>query len=96
MKVRKKPIEVDAVQWTGQNWREMFEFLMGGGSNDYMTNFGKNFEIDHRKVVGGLIIKTPEGDMIAEVNDWIIKGIKGEYYPIKPGIFDLTYDIVEE
>ena len=41
-----------------------------------------------------LIIKTLEGDMIATVGDYIIKGIKGEIYPCKPDIFELTYDVV--
>jgi hypothetical protein len=40
----------------------------------------------------GCIIETLEGDMLAEYGDWIIKGIKGEFYPCKPDIFAATYD----
>ncbi len=40
------------------------------------------------------IIKTLEGDMTAEVGDWIITGVKGERYPCKPDIFEMTYDAV--
>jgi hypothetical protein len=39
-------------------------------------------------------IKTLEGIMIGVVGDWIIKGVKGEFYPCKPDIFEATYDLV--
>jgi len=42
------------------------------------------------------VIHTLEGDMVAEIGDWIITGVKGEIYPCKPDIFELTYDPVEE
>lgn len=45
----------------------------------------------HKNII---IIKTLEGDMIAEMGDWIIKGVKGEFYPCKPDIFALTYELV--
>jgi len=88
---RKKPIEIDALQWTGNNHRTMFNFL-GGDPDKYLDTYGKNFSIDHSKVAGGLIIKTLEGEHIASIDDWIIKGIKGEYYPCKPDIFEMTYE----
>ena len=40
----------------------------------------------------GLVIPTLEGDHLAEPGDWIIKGVKGEFYPCKPDIFAATYD----
>ena len=44
-----------------------------------------------------LIIHTLEGKMIAQVNDWIIRGVQGEYYPCKPDIFEKTYEpVVDE
>ena len=39
-----------------------------------------------------LIIKTLEGEMRADVDDWVIRGVKGEIYPCKPDIFEATYD----
>lgn len=39
-----------------------------------------------------LYIKTLEGEMIAKKNDYIIKGIKGEFYPCKPDIFEASYE----
>ena len=44
-----------------------------------------------------LIIHTLEGKMMAQVNDWIIRGVQGEYYPCKPDIFEKTYEpVVDE
>ena len=43
---------------------------------------------------GRIIIGTLEGEMIAEPGDWIIKGVKGEFYPCKPDVFELTYEEV--
>jgi hypothetical protein len=47
-----------------------------------------------RGAPGWLTIKTLEGEMRAEVGDWIIKGVKGELYPCKPDIFAATYEAV--
>ena len=93
MKYKKKPIEIEALQWTGENHREIFNFL-GNEDTEYMTAAGINFYIDFNKVKGGLIIKTLEGEHIATIGDYIIKGIKGEYYPCKPNIFEMTYEKV--
>ena len=58
-KYRKKPVEIDAIQWTGENQREMFDFLTNGEKKDeYMTSSGETFRIDHFAIKGGLIIKT--------------------------------------
>lgn len=96
MRYRKKPVEIEAVQWTGDNQREMFDFLTDGQcKDDYMTAYGENFYIDHNKVRGGLIIRTLEGEHIASIGDYIIRGIKGEFYPCKPDIFEKTYEAVE-
>lgn len=56
---------------------------------------GKNFYIDHRKVPGGLVIKTLEGEHLANIGDYIIRGVHGEFYPCKPDIFRETYEEVE-
>ena len=57
-----------------------------------MVAEGDNFNIDHNKVEGGLIIKTLEGEHVATIGDFIIKGVKGEFYPCKPNIFAMTYE----
>ena len=43
-----------------------------------------------------LVIKTLEGTMIVSDGDWVIKGVKGEFYPCKSDIFEATYERVEE
>ncbi len=94
MKYRKKPVVIEAVLWTGDNHREMFDFLTNK-KDEYMTANGDNFYIDHNKVKGGLIIKTLEGEHIASIGDYIIKGVNGEFYPCKPDVFEKTYEKVD-
>jgi len=95
-KYRKKPVIIEAVKWTGGNHREMFDFLTDGKyKDDFMCASGQHFYIDHHKVRGGLVIKTLEGELVANIGDYIIKGIKGEYYPCKPDVFEQTYEKVE-
>ena len=93
MKYRKKPVVIDAIQWNGKNHREMFDFLTNYElTNEFMSTSGENFYIDHDKIKGGLIIKTLEGEHLASIGDYIIKGVKGEFYPCKPDIFEQTYE----
>ena len=85
MKYRKKPVEIEAIQWTGDNATEIAKFTSTG--NRYV-------EIDElNKVVR---IETLEGVMTASLNDYIIRGVHGEFYPCKPDIFELTYEVVPE
>lgn len=100
MKYRKKPVVIDAVQWTGTNKREMFDFLTNGNCpEEYITSdlpiVSDNFYIDKWKVPGGLVIKTLEGEHLANIGDYIIRGVCGEFYPCKPDIFRKTYEEVE-
>lgn len=96
MKYRKIPVVVDAVQWTGENQREMFDFLTNyEKTDDYMSASGEHFIIDHNAVKGGLVIKTLEGEHIASIGDYIIRGVAGEFYPCKPDIFKNTYEVAE-
>lgn len=80
MKYRKKPVVIEAIEWTGNNLSEIITF---GGSRIIVRD--NNI----------LIIPTLEGDHEAQRGDMIIKGIKGEIYPCKPDIFNATYEVVE-
>ena len=79
---RKKPVIIEAIQWTGHNTLEIMEFMQ---VND----------MDGRPVNRQIFIDTLEGRMNADEGDWIIKGVKGEFYPCKPDIFEATYELVE-
>lgn len=89
---RKKPVYVQAMQWTGDNYDEISRFVDGttamgeGGFSDRLLK-----GTDHENF---LYIMTLEGLMEAKPGDYIIQGIKGEYYPCKPDIFNLTYEQV--
>jgi len=94
-KFRKKPVVIEALQWHGdKDHRPMFDFLTGTVDQP-MDAYGDNFYIDHTKVKGGLMLKTLEGEHIASIGDWVIKGISGEFYPCKPDIFEKTYEPVD-
>jgi len=84
-KFRKKPVEIEAIRLPmpgeqGQKVADFFRFLDGA-----------EWELG----VDGLRITTLEGVMMATPGDYIIRGIKGEFYPCKPDIFALTYEPVE-
>lgn len=83
-KYRKKPVIIDAVQWTGSNHLICETFLKGSGAYFSYNNYK----------LGGIIIPTLEGKMEAAPGDWIIKGVNGEFYPCKPDIFAKTYELV--
>lgn len=96
MKYRKKPVVIEAVQWTGHNKVEVYEFLSGDSSGDVML------EREHQRFVesegggpDGLWIKTLEGNMMASEGDYIIRGVSGEYYARKPDTFLATYEVAE-
>jgi len=88
VKFRKKPVVIEAVQWTGHNVAEVAVFC----GNDFLGG-------DHQ---GALYIGTledgahGEAKHVASIGDWIIRGVKGEHYPCKPDIFEQTYEAVKE
>ena len=81
LKFRKKPVVIDAVEWKGDNFIEVDNFIT----------------IPHETFPSQGIVKIPtlEGIMEAGMGDYIIKGVNGEFYPCKPDIFEKTYEIVE-
>lgn len=92
MKFRKKPVVIEAVQLRWDTWDEMCQFANVGKLTDGQPE-GFNPNDDSGKI--GLSIPTLEGLMIAQENDWIIKGVNGELYSCKPDIFEKTYEPVE-
>lgn len=86
MKFRKRPIVVEAWQWQGQPRK-----LWPAWLSDYRHDGEAVEEIDDWR----LEIPTLEGTMVAEYEDWLIRGILGEIYPCNRGIFEMTYERVE-
>lgn len=78
MKFRKKPVVIDAVQWTGDNLDDVAAFFP---------------EMSYSFLGRRLKVFTLEGEHIARPGDWIIKGVNGEFYPCKPDIFEKTYEL---
>lgn len=78
-KFRKKPVVIEAIQWTGENLSEILNFVGPTANHGDVT---------------GLTIRTLEGDHHASEGDFIIKGVQGEFYPCKPEIFEATYEPV--
>lgn len=82
MKYKKKPVEIEAIQFedTPERVCEIAAFLGG--------DLRVNYEDKDNPYIP---IETLEGTMKASVGDYIIKGVKGEFYPCKPDIFEATY-----
>ena len=79
-KATKKPVTIEAMLLTRENYRDVIDNFIGGGCN---------------RMPEGINIKTLEGVLMASWGDYIIKGVKGEFYPCKPDIFEKTYDFGE-
>ena len=94
MKFRKKPVVIEAVQLTWQTWGEVCDFIEGSGGTGTYINAANGDPTENVTESIGLIIPTLEGNMIARQGDWIIRGVKGEFYPCKPDIFEATYEAV--
>ncbi|WP_341456853.1 hypothetical protein [Anaerofustis stercorihominis] len=89
---RTKPVEIEAVQWTGINPKEIEDFTM----QDIVPTLPKNDQVVlEYKRNPYLIIHTLEGDMKADKGDYIIKGLRGEFYPCKPDVFEKKYEEIK-
>jgi len=82
IRYRKKPIVVEAIRFDGYNHRILLSW------SDGAVVSAKPHKVDYFMVQ----VETLEGTMDGVVGDWIIKGVKGEFYPCKPDIFEATYE----
>lgn len=80
MKFRKRPLEIEAIQWKERNSEEAKAF-----AGDYLLN-----------KPNGFAVMTKEGVMAGKLNDWIIRGVEGEFYICDAQIFEKTYEPVIE
>lgn len=87
MRYRKKPVVIEAIQFTPETRQECIRFC--GARHTAIDDDGVSYE------TANLFIDTMEGEMMASPGDWIIRGVKGEFYPCKPDIFEATYEPAE-
>jgi hypothetical protein len=89
VRFRKRPVEVEAVRYTGENINEVWDTF---GSGVIYGPGGMHSRPPHSTDDRGAYVETLEGVMCANPGDWIIRGVKGEIYPCKPEIFEATYE----
>jgi hypothetical protein len=80
VRYKTKPCEIEAIQWTGKNIIELLDW----GQGKILWNDADDLFID-----------TLEGRMKASINDYIIKGLRGEFYPCKPDVFEKKYEKIK-
>lgn len=80
IRYKTRPCEIEAIQWTGKNIIELLDW----GQGKILWN-----DVDD------LFIDTLEGRMKANINDYIIKGLRGEFYPCKPDVFEKKYEKIK-
>lgn len=84
-KAVKKPVEIEYIQ---------FKNMVNAGEIERWSNLKARYDDSTGKDL--IYIDTLEGTMTASINDYIVKGVHGEFYPVKPDVFEKTYDILEE
>ena len=94
-----KPATINALRWTGENQRDMFDFLTDYKKvDDYMTPSGDHFIIDHGIVNGGLVLRSPKSPTTTEipvnVGEYVVK-FGGEFFPMKPSLFTRVFELVQ-
>ena len=85
-KARKKPVEIEFVQFSDIN------------SAKDISHWGEGkikYKVSHKFNIGYMYIETLEGTMTASLGDYIVKGVDGEFYPVKPEIFKKTYEVLK-
>lgn len=86
-KYRKKPVVIEAANWNGSDeWADTIV--------QWITKTGREAEHIKNGLSNHIAITTLEGIMQASEGDWIIQGVKGEFYSCKPDIFATTYEPV--
>lgn len=88
MRFRKRPVMIEAMQYTEANREALIAWCGAQGTS--IDDDGGEYELLNLRV------KTKEGVMMCSPNDWVIRGVQGEFYPCKPDIFQATYDLVED
>lgn len=99
MKARKKPVVIECFKYDGDFMNSKGEYYVPDWAIEALENgtlFFGVYQSGGKELPGALFVRTLEGDMLASVGDYMIRGVNGEIYPCKPYIFEKTYEIVEE
>lgn len=88
-KYRKKPLVIEAMRVTRSSAEQVVLWITHSGEIA-----SEVFHVVNNRTVG-VDIETPEGLVSASLGDYVVRGIRGEFYPVKPDIFEATYDPVE-
>ena len=91
---RKKPVEVEAMRLDRHNTKDVCDWIASCQYHDPDNEHGEQsvgYLTD-----GTVVIDTLEGRMVASIGDYVIRGVKGEFYPCKPDIFEQTYEQVTQ
>lgn len=86
-KARKKPVEIEFMQFSDINSVEDISSWAEGKIKH---------KVSHKFNIGYIYIETLEGTMTASLGDYIVKGVDGEFYPVKPDIFEQTYEVLKQ
>ncbi len=89
-KYRKKPVVIEAYRWFSGGDKIVASFT----AESVKDPMSVCKQCDHLKIDHGMC-HTLEGYHVVCPGDWIITGVKGEHYPCKPDIFEMTYDVVD-
>ena len=86
-KARKKPVEIEFMQFNNiENAYDISQWAVGK----------IKYKVSRKFNIGYMYVETLEGTMTASLGDYIFKGVNGEFYPVKPDIFERTYDILPD
>ena len=91
----KRPVTIEAIQWDGtqSGATPIIDWIL---DHDHSADYWAPGEWDHETNAAYINITTLEGNMIASRDDWIIRGVQGEFYPVKNQIFEETYEPAAE
>jgi len=98
-KFRKKPVEIEAMQWDGtaEGTTQIIDWILSyGGTARYWCSDPRRCAETGGDSPHAIFIETLEGLITVGLLDQVIKGVKNEFYPCKPDIFEATYEPVED
>ena len=87
-KIRSKTVTKEAIQWDG-TWEQAQEIQDFAGDSYFERQ-----DLDFKRTY--MWLKTLEGEHMVSPGDWVIKGLKGEFYPCKPDVFTDSYEIIAD